>query len=46
MGQEKFTVRCYFVKSNTLPLLGRIDIWNKFNLFFDNKKEQVVFEKF
>ena len=45
IGQEKFSVRCYFVKSNTIPLLGRLDIWDKFNWLFDNKMKQVVFEK-
>lgn len=45
IGNEKFTVRCYFVRSNTIPLLGRLDIWDKFSWFFDNKKGQVVFER-
>ena len=44
VGKENITVRCYFVKSNTMPLLGRLDIWDKFSLLFDNKKNQVVFE--
>lgn len=38
IGNENIVVRCYFVKSNSMPLLGRLDIWNKFSLFFDNKK--------
>lgn len=45
IGKEEFTVHCYFVKSNTMPLLGRLDIWNKFNWLFDNKKKQVIFER-
>lgn len=45
IGNENIEARCYFVKSNTMPLLGRLDIWNKFNWFFDNKKQQVVFER-
>lgn len=45
IGEEKFTVRCYFVKSNTIPLLGRLNIWDKFNWIFDNKKKQVIFER-
>ena len=45
IGNESITVHCYFVKSNCLPLLGRLNIWDKFNISFDNKKEQVVFEK-
>ena len=45
MGKENIVTRCYFVLSNTMPLLGRLDIWNKFNWFFDNKKAQVVFER-
>lgn len=45
IGNENLVVHCYFVKSNSLPLLGRLDIWGKFSLLFDNKKEQVVFER-
>lgn len=45
MRNEDITVRCYFVKSNAMPLLGRLDIWDKFNWLFDNKKERVVFER-
>ena len=45
IGKEEFTIRCYFVKSNTMPLLGRLDIWDKFNWIFDNKKNQVIFER-
>lgn len=45
IGNENIAVRCYFVKSNSLPLLGRQDIWDKFNWLFDNEKNQVVFER-
>lgn len=45
IGKEEFNVRCYLVKSNTIPLLGRLDIWDKFNWIFDNKKGQVVFAR-
>lgn len=45
IGKEKFNVHCYFVKSNTMPLLGRLDIWDKFNWLFDNKRKKVVFER-
>lgn len=45
IGEKEFVVHCYFVKSNTMPLLGRLDIWDKFNLFFDNKNSKVIFEK-
>lgn len=45
IGKESIVTRCYFVKSNCMPLLGRLDIWDKYSLFFDNEKEQVVFER-
>lgn len=45
IDKEEFTVHCYFVKSNTMPLLGRLDIWDKFNWIFNNKKKQVIFER-
>lgn len=45
IGDQKIKVNCYFVKSNTMPLLGRVDIWDKFNISFDNKNNKVIFEK-
>lgn len=45
IGKEEFNIRCYFVRSNTIPLLGRLDIWDKFNWIFDNQKKQVIFER-
>lgn len=45
IGKEIFNIRCYFVKSNTMPLLGRLDLWDKFNWIFNNKKKQVIFER-
>lgn|GEM_PF-3575788 len=44
ISKEEFNIRCYFVKSNTMPLLGRLDIWDKFSWIFDNKKKLVIFE--
>lgn len=44
-GKENIPTRCYFILSNTMPLLGRLDLWDKFNWFFDNKRQQVVFER-
>lgn len=45
IGRERIEVRCYFVRSNTMPLLGRLDLWDKFNWFFDNREKQVIFER-
>lgn len=47
IGFEKkfYVVRCHFINSKVTALLGRLDIWDKFNWFFDNKREQVVFER-
>lgn len=30
IDKEDISVRCYFVKSNTIPLLGRLDLWDRF----------------
>ena len=45
IGEEELGVRCYFIESETIPLLGRTDIFDKFSLIFDNKNKEVVFEK-
>lgn len=39
-----YKVRCVFVESNVIPLLGRLDIWDKFSIVFDNIKQEVVFK--
>lgn len=45
INREEFIVRCYFVTSKTMPLLGRLDIWDKFNWFFDNRGNRVIFDR-
>ena len=45
IGTDSLPIRCYFVKSDTMPLLGRLDIWDTFNWHFDNRKQKVIFEK-
>lgn len=45
IGQKKINARCFFVSSNTIPLLGRLDIWDKFNWFFDNRENRVIFDR-
>lgn len=42
LGEKELGVRCYFidVKESTL-LLGRIDIFDKFNILFNTKKGQI-----
>jgi len=42
-GKEVFGIRCYFVESDIMPLLGRLDIWDKFTIVFDNMKQEVIF---
>jgi len=44
-GKKFYTVRCHFIDSNVTALLGRLDIWDKFSWFFENKRKQVVFER-
>lgn len=43
IGNVDLKIRCSFVSSNKIPpLLGKIDVFNKFNLFFDNGNEELV----
>ena len=43
--EKKFyVVRCHFIDSKVTALLGRLDVWDKFSILFDNQKEEVVFE--
>jgi hypothetical protein len=43
-GRKFYKVRCLFIDSKVTPLLGRLDIWDKFSIVFDNLKEEVVFK--
>ena len=43
LGEAILTLRCYFVASETVPLLGRLDLWDKFTLVFDNQHQELVF---
>lgn len=44
LGDHFYKVRCIFIRSAVIPLLGRLDIWDKFTIIFDNMKREVVFE--
>lgn len=42
---KSFTVYCSFTDNDVTPfLLGKEDIFDKFNILFDNEKGRVVFE--
>lgn len=43
LGDKFYKVRCVFIESKVMPLLGRLDIWDKFTVIFDNMKKEVVF---
>lgn len=45
IGEEEEEIRCYFIESETPPLLGRVDVWEKFKIIFDNQNQEVVLEK-
>lgn len=36
-------VRSYFVESRVDPLLGRLDVWDKFSITFDNQRQRTIF---
>lgn len=45
IGNEEITARSYFVYSqNSLLLLGRLDIFEKFSIIFDKTKQSVIFQ--
>lgn len=43
IGRETISIRAFFIESNTEPLLGRLDVWARFSISFDNKKLQTIF---
>lgn len=46
IGDEIIRTRCSFVSSNKIPpLLGKLDIFSRFNLYFDNNHSQLVITK-
>ena len=42
IGGKEMPLRCYFLRSRVMPLLGRLDLWNKFSISFDNKKKEIT----
>lgn len=44
LGQRPLIIRCLFVTSNIIPLLGRLDIWDNFSIIFDNRNKKIIFE--
>ena len=47
LGQNyKLRVRCYFIDAeDSTLLLGRLDIFDKFNITFNSSKNQIIFEQ-
>ena len=40
----ELTVRCYYINAeDSTLLLGRLDVFDKFNIFFNTSNQQVVF---
>lgn len=42
LEKEEFTLRCYFIESKIDPLLGRLDFWKLFSIYFDNKNLKTI----
>lgn len=42
LGTQKFVLNCFFVASNTEPLLGRQDFWKLFSITFDNQNQLTI----
>lgn len=46
IGDQEIVARSYFVYSrDSVLLLGRLDIFDRFSIIFDQKREAVVFKK-
>lgn len=41
--QHAFPLRCCFIASSTIPLLGRLDMWTLFSITFDNRRMRTIF---
>jgi|SRR3989344_6762760 len=40
--KQMFQLRCYFIESRVDPLLGRLDVWDKFSITFDNRNHRTI----
>ena len=40
LSSHKFILRCYFIESPIEPLLGRLDFWRLFSIYFNNEKKR------
>lgn len=46
IDKHRFSVRSFFVETDIIPLLGRLDVWDKFSICFDNKNKVTQLEPF
>ena len=42
-GEAELTVRCFFIESEVIPLLGRTDVFDRFRIIFDYQTREVIF---
>jgi len=42
IAKKELALRCYFLRSRIMPLLGRLDFWDNFSILFDNKKKEIA----
>jgi len=46
LGPDIIPLRCHFMKMETAPyLLGRMDFFSRYNIFFQNDRRRVIFER-
>lgn len=43
LRKHEFKIRCYFIKSQIDPLLGRLDFWRFYSITFDNNHLKTIF---
>lgn len=47
IGNDIFPIRCFFSSNKRAPLLlGRVDIWGKYNIIFNNAKKRLILSSY
>lgn len=47
LGKDEINTRCYFIDAiESTLLLGRLDIFEKYNILFDSQNQQIVLKSF
>lgn len=42
INNQTYPIRCYFAEAQTIPLLGRLDWWDKFSFELNNQRQTIT----